>query len=125
MVLPVLDEPESVAGPEALAGRGAKFEAGSDPVAGPESVAGPEEPPSIRYPAANRSVAPGSAAASASSGTSTRVGLTCELPAPWNRGVRASSPITAMVRPAMPVSGSTPSFLSSTRLCAAARRARA
>jgi hypothetical protein len=109
--------PGSVGRPESVAGRG--------PEDGPPSVAGPGELPSLRYPAANRSVAPGSAAASASSGTSTWVGLTWELPAPWNRGVRANSPITATVRPAMPVSGSTPSFLSSTRLCAAARRARA
>ncbi len=79
----------------------------------------------MRYPAANRNVAPGSAAASSSSGMSTRVGLTWELPAPWNRGVRANSPITAMVWPVTSASGSTPSFFSSTMLCAAARRARA
>ena len=61
-----------------------------------------------------------------SSATSTRVGLTWELPAPWNRGVCANSPITATVLPGSGFSGSTaPSFFSSTADSWAARRATA
>jgi hypothetical protein len=78
-------------------------------------------------PAANSTATPsGSAARSSSSGASTRVALTSELPAPWNRGVRANSPTTAIVSPAPGASGSSaPSFLSRTAHSAATARASA
>jgi hypothetical protein len=50
---------------------------------------------SIPKPAAKGSCTPsGTATRSSSSATSTRIGLTWELPEPWYRGVRANSPIT-------------------------------
>jgi hypothetical protein len=58
---------------------------------------------------------------SSSSNTSTRVGFTCELPAPWKRGERANSPMTA-TEPSAASGNTLPSFLSSTIEAAAARR---
>ena len=67
-----------------------------------------------RDPASPVAAAIGRMPASASSGppstgvaTSTRIGFTCELPAPWKRGVRANSPTTA-TEPSVPRGRSAP-----------------
>ena len=54
--------------------------------------------PSSTKPGA-KATSPAAASRIASSALSSRVGMMCELPAPWYRGVRANSPMTATLGP--------------------------